>query len=115
MKSGTVSQKAGRYYVSILCEVEETQVKPKLEETGLGIDLGIKDFAICSNGEVHENINKTGKVRKLERKLKREQRSLSRKYKNLKKRGEKSATNKRANIDKNILRVQKLHASVEMK
>ncbi|MEH7464469.1 transposase [Bacillus thuringiensis] len=110
VKSGTVSQKAGRYYVSILCEVEETQVKLNLEKTGIGVDLGIKDFAICSTGEVHENINKTGKVRKLERKLKREQRSLSRKYKNLKKRGEKSATNKRANIDKNILRVQKLHA-----
>ena len=107
--SGTVSKKAGRYYVSMLCEVEGTQVKPKLEETGLGIDLGIKDFAICSTGEVHENINKTGRVRKLERKLKREQRSLSRKYENLKKRGEKSATNKRANIDKNILSVQKLH------
>ncbi|ENQ3106783.1 transposase [Bacillus cereus] len=110
VKSGTVSQKAGRYYVSILCEVEETKVKPKLEETGLGIDLGIKDFAICSTGEVHENINKTDKVRKLERKLKREQRSLSQKYENLKKRGETSVTNKRANIDKNILRIQKLHA-----
>ncbi|MEH6892254.1 RNA-guided endonuclease TnpB family protein [Bacillus sp. JJ864] len=91
-------------------EIEDTQVEPKLEETGLGIDLGIKDFAICSTGKVHENINKTGKVRKLERKLKREQRSLSRKYENLKKRGGKSATNKRANIDKNILSVQKLHA-----
>ncbi|MBR2679267.1 MAG: transposase, partial [Exiguobacterium sp.] len=44
-----------------------------------------------------------------EKKLKREQRSLSRKYENLKKRGEKTVT-KRANIDKNILRVQKLHA-----
>ncbi|MDC2867051.1 RNA-guided endonuclease InsQ/TnpB family protein [Bacillus sp. BP-3] len=110
VKSGTVSQKAGRYYVSILCEVEEAQVKLKLEKTGLGIDLGIKDFAICSTGEIHGNINETGKVRKLERKLKREQRSLSRKYENLKKRGETSATNKRANIDKNILSVQKLHA-----
>ena len=110
VKSGTVSQKAGRYYVSILCKVEEAQVKLKLEKTGLGIDLGIKDFAICSTGEIHGNINKTGKVRKLERKLKREQRSLSRKYENLKKRGETSAINKRANIDKNILSVQKLHA-----
>ncbi|PGT90118.1 RNA-guided endonuclease InsQ/TnpB family protein [Bacillus thuringiensis] len=108
VKSGTVSHKAGRYYVSVLCELEETKVKTKLEETGLGVDLGVKDFAICSNGEVHENINKTVKIRKIEKKLRREQRSLSRKYENLKKRGEKSVT-KRANIDKNILRVQKLH------
>ncbi|ANB62292.1 RNA-guided endonuclease TnpB family protein [Anoxybacteroides amylolyticum] len=50
------------------------------------------------------------KVRKLKKKLKREQRSLSRKYENLKKRGEKPATKRGANIDKNIFRVQKLHA-----
>lgn len=109
VKSGTLSQRAGKYFVSILCEVEEIQASPKLEENGLGIDLGIKEFAVRSDGKIHKNINKTRNVRKLEKKLKREQRSLSRKYENLKKRGEKPAT-KRANIDKNILRVQKLHA-----
>ena len=109
VKSGTISKRAGKYFVSILCEVEEIQSRPKLEENGLGIDLGIKEFAVRSDGKIHKNINKTRNVRKLEKKLKREQRSLSRKYENLKKRGEKSAT-KRANIDKNILRVQKLHA-----
>ncbi|MEZ2659223.1 RNA-guided endonuclease InsQ/TnpB family protein [Aneurinibacillus aneurinilyticus] len=110
VKSGTVSQKAGRYYVSILCEVDTTKHMTRLSKTGLGIDVGIKDFATRSDGVVHENINKTIRVRKLEKKLKREQRSLSRKYENLKKRGEKPATHKRANINKNILRVQKLHA-----
>lgn len=109
VKSGTISQRAGKYFVSILCEVEEIQARPKLEESGLGIDLGIKEFAVRSDGKIHKNINKTRNVRKLEKKLKREQRSLSRKYENLKKRGEKTVT-KRANIDKNILRVQKLHA-----
>ena len=109
VKSGTISKRAGRYFVSILCEVEEIRARLKLEGNGLGIDLGIKEFAVCSNGKIYKNINKTRNVRKLEKKLKREQRSLSRKYENLKKRGEKSAT-KRANIDKNILRVQKLHA-----
>ncbi|MBN7453240.1 transposase [Mycobacteroides abscessus subsp. abscessus] len=109
VKSGTLSQRAGKYFVSILCEVEEIQASPKLEENGLGIDLGIKEFAVRSDGKIHKNINKTRNVRKLEKKLKREQRSLSRKYENLKKRGEKTVT-KRANIDKNILRVQKLHA-----
>ncbi len=110
VKSGTISQRAGRYFVSILCEIENTNTKIKRNESGLGIDLGIKEFAVRSDGEVHKNVNKTENVRKLEKKLRREQRSLSRKYENLKKRGEKSATKLRANMNKNIFRVQKLHA-----
>lgn len=81
---------------------------------GIGIDLGIKDLAICSNGKTYKNINKTNKVKKLEKSLKRQQRKLSRKYeslkirnKNIKKRGEKSAT--RQNIQKQIAKVQKFH------
>jgi len=111
IRSGTISQKADKYYVSVLVEQNAPAVKEKAEQNtaGLGIDLGIRDFAVRSDGEVHENINKTVEVKKLEKKMKREQRSLSRKYENLKKRGEKSAAQKRANIDKNILRVQKLH------
>ncbi|WP_338754162.1 transposase [Bacillus sp. FJAT-52991] len=109
VKSGTVSQKAGRYYVSVLCEVEPQGKQPLVKNEGLGIDLGIKDFAVCSNGSVYKNINRSIRVRKLEKKLTREQRSLSRKYENLKKRGD-TAVTKRANINKNILRVQKLHA-----
>jgi putative transposase len=110
VKSGTVYQRAGSYFVSVLCEMEEVRVKPILNKIGLGIDLGVKDFATRSDRIVHENINKTGKVKKIEKRLKREQRSLSRKFENVKKRGEKPATNKRANIVKNILSVQKLHA-----
>ncbi|MEI5891464.1 transposase [Bacillus cereus] len=110
VKSGTIGKRAGRYFVSVLCELAETETKPTLKQTGVGIDLGVKDFAIRSDGIVHENINKTIKVKKVEKRLKREQRSLSRKFENIKKRGEQSATQKRANIDKNILRVQKLHA-----
>ncbi|CAM3884007.1 MULTISPECIES: RNA-guided endonuclease InsQ/TnpB family protein [Bacillus cereus group] len=110
VKSGTVYQRAGRYFVSVLCELEEMATKLALNAVGLGIDLGVKDFATRSDGIVHENINKTIKVKKIEKRLKREQRSLARKFENLKKRGEKSVTNKRVNIDKNVLRVQKLHA-----
>ncbi|WP_338754085.1 transposase [Bacillus sp. FJAT-52991] len=109
VKSGTVSQKARRYYVSVLCEIEPQGKQPTVKNEGLGMDLGIKDFAVCSNGSVYKNINCSIRVRKLEKKLKCEQRSLSRKYQHLKKRGEKAVT-KRANINKNILRVQKLHA-----
>ncbi|KXY77513.1 MULTISPECIES: RNA-guided endonuclease InsQ/TnpB family protein [Bacillus] len=109
VKSGTVYQRAGRYFVSVLCELEEMATKLALNKIGLGIDLGVKGFATRSDGIVHKNINKTIKVKKIEKRLKREQRSLARKFENLKKRGEKSVTNKRVNIDKNVLRVQKLH------
>ena len=48
------------------------------------MNLGIKDFAVLSDGTVKKNINRTEKIKKLEKKLKREQRSLSRKYEDLK-------------------------------
>ncbi|HDR3651160.1 TPA: transposase [Bacillus anthracis] len=110
VKSGTVYQRAGRYYVSILCEVTEVKPNSTLNAVGLGIDLGIKNFAVRSDGKTHKNINKTVQVKKIEKRLKREQRSLSRKFENIRKRGEQPVTNKRANINKNILRVQQLHA-----
>lgn len=49
IKSGTVSCKAGKYYVSVLVE-EHEQEKPELNDFGLGIDLGIREYAIISNG-----------------------------------------------------------------
>lgn len=104
--SGTVSYRAGKYYVTCLIDTE----KPKQEELndfGLGIDLGLSDFAIVSNGKVYKNINKTSKVKKLEKKLKREQRKLSKKYEDSKNKKKGGATYK--NIDKQILKVQKLH------
>lgn len=109
VKSGTVSQKADRYYVSILVDVDNIQVS-KSNNEGIGIDVGIKDFAICSNNKVYKNINKTSKVKKTEKKLKREQRKLSRKYESLKIRNKKEkggAT--RQNIQKQVVKVQKLH------
>lgn len=109
IKSGTISCKAGRYYVSVLVEQEETP-KLSLSGFGIGIDLGLKDFAICSNGKIYKNINKGSQVRKLEKKLKREQRSFSRKYESYKKQNnilKGGAT--RQNIQKQKLRVQKLH------
>lgn len=109
IKSGTVSIHAGRYYVSVLVE-ETDNVKPKLNNFGIGIDLGLKDFAICSNGKTFKNINKINTVKKLEKKLKREQRKLSRKYETLKKRNKKEGgTATRKNIQKQILKVQRIH------
>ena len=110
VKSGTVSQKADRYYVSIL--VEETYIKiSNPNNEGLGIDLGIKEFAICSNGNKFKNINKTSTIKKVEKKLKREQRKLSRKYESLKIRNKniKEGRATRQNIQKQVVKVQRLH------
>ena len=110
VKSGTVSQKADRYYVSIL--VEETDIKiSNPNNEGVGIDLGIKEFAVCSDGIKFKNINKTSTVKKVEKKLKREQRKLSRKYESLKIRNKniKEGRATRQNIQKQIVKVQKLH------
>ena len=84
IRSGTVSIKAGRYYVSALVEIPDTKIANN-SNNGIGIDLGLKDFAIVSNGKTYKNINKTARLKKLEKQLQREQRCLSRKYENLKK------------------------------
>ena len=107
--SGTVSKKANRYYVSVIIDVDDIKPQENINE-GIGIDLGIKDFAICSNKQTYKNINKTQRVKKLEKKLSREQRKLSRKYESLKLRNKKEkgeAT--RQNIQKQIAKVQILH------
>ena len=119
VKSGTVSQKADRYYVSILVEerdikISNSNIGIKISNTnneGVGIDLGIKYFAICSNGNKFKNINKTSTVKKVEKTLKREQRKLSRKYESLKIRNkkEKGGNATRQNIQKQVVKVQKLH------
>ena len=108
IRSGTVSVKAGRFYVSVLVEIPDVNINNNLNE-GIGIDLGLKDFAIISNGKTYRNINKSAGLKKLEKQLIREQRSLSRKYENLKK-GE---STQRANIQKQKLKVQKLHHKMD--
>ncbi|EGT0013631.1 IS200/IS605 family element transposase accessory protein TnpB [Clostridium perfringens] len=119
VKSGTVSQKADRYYVSILVEetdieISNSNIGMKIfnnNNEGIGIDIGIKEFAVCSDGIKFKNINKTSTVKKVEKKLKREQRKLSRKYESLKTRNknirEGRATSQ--NIQKQVIKVQKLH------
>lgn len=114
IKSGTVSIHAGRYYVSVLVEEPETQLEA-LTHQGLGIDLGLKDFAIVSNGKTYKNINKIKKIKNLEKKLKREQRSLSRKYEDLKKRNKISKEGEEAtrqNIQKQVLKIQKIYQTL---
>ncbi|MST68131.1 IS200/IS605 family element transposase accessory protein TnpB [Clostridiales Family XIII bacterium RF-744-FAT-WT-3] len=108
IKSGHVSIKADRYYVSVLIEIVDKKIFNNSNE-GIGIDLGLKDFAIVSNGKTYKNINKSARIKKLEKKLRREQRCLSRKYENLKKGG----PTQRTNIQKQKLKVQKLHHKID--
>ena len=108
IKSGHVSIKADRYYVSVLIEIPNNKIANNSNE-GIGIDLGLKDFVIVSNGKIYKNINKSAKLKKLEKQLIREQRSLSRRYENLKK-GE---SIQKPNIQKQRLKVQKLHHRID--
>ena len=108
IKSGHVSIKADRYYVSVLIEIPNNKITNYSKE-GIGIDLGLKDFAIVSNGKTYKNINKSARLKKLEKQLIRNQRSISRKYENLKK-GE---STQKTNIQKQRLKVQKLHHRID--
>ena len=116
--NGTVSYVAGRFYVSVVVDIDEKSKHNKdlescyaMQTKGIGIDLGVKDLAIVSDGKVFRNINKSSKVKGLEKRLRRGQRRLSRKYEFRKKKGGRTATSS-ANIDKQKLRVQKLHQRI---
>ena len=71
------------WFICVGIEIEDN--KEQLTNEGIGIDLGIKDLAICSDGNTYKNINKTQKIKKLEKRKRRLQRSISRKYLNNKK------------------------------
>lgn len=103
VRSGTISCKAGRYYISVLVDIQK-QDNEVSNSFGIGIDLGLKSLAICSDGSTYQNINKTYNVRKVEKSLKREQKKLSRKVVSIKRGG---TTQK--NFVKQNLKVQKLY------
>ena len=92
------------WYLSV--GIEQEEIKNKLTDVSLGVDLGLKDLAICSDGTVYKNINKTYGVRKIEKKLRRLQRQVSRKYENNKKGKEYVKTK---NIIKLEKRIQQTH------
>lgn len=71
------------WYVTVGIEYKDSTTLPSNE--GIGIDLGIKDLAICCDGNTYKNINKTQRVKKLEKRKRRLQRSISRKYEKNKK------------------------------
>lgn len=95
----------GKYwYVSVGVEKENPSVE--LTDESIGIDVGVKDLAICSNGMIFKNINKTKLVKKLEKRLRRLQRKISRKYE-LNKEGRKFV--KTSNIIKLEKQIRLLH------
>lgn len=116
VSSCTIEHKSNRFFISVLVKEETSCISSKSGfSKGKGIDLGLKEFAVVSDGQKFKNINKSKRVKSLEKRLKREQRSLSRKfehYKKIKKTtkgGETATKNQRKNLNKNIQRVQRLH------
>ena len=106
IKSGTITKIADRYFLSLIIKVKDIVKAENTGTKGLGIDLGIKDTAICSNGRVFKNINKTIKIKKLKKKLKREQRKMSRSYEYSK--SKKIKLKELKNFNKKKLKVQKI-------
>ena len=106
IKSGTISKVTDRYFLSLVMEVDDIVKTENTNTKGLGVDLGIKDTAICSNGKVFKNINKTKKVKKIKKKLKREQRKMSRSVEYSK--SNKIKLKECKNFNKKKLKVQRL-------
>ena len=106
IKSGTITKIVDKYFLSLIIEIEDTIKVTNTNTKGLGIDLGIKDTAICSNGKIFKNINKTIKIKKLKKKLKREQRKMSRSIEYSK--SKKIKLKECKNFNKKKLKVQKI-------
>lgn len=68
----------GKYwYLAVGIEINDLESEEK-SDVRLGVDVGLKELATCSDNKVFHNINKSKKIKKLEKKLKREQRKSSR-------------------------------------
>lgn len=75
------------WWLTVGVEMIRVENKQARKQAGIGIDLGIKELAICSDGTTEKSINKTSKIKKIEKKKRRVQRSISRKYEKNKKGG----------------------------
>lgn len=93
------------WWISVGIE-SEVDFSPTHSE-GIGIDLGLKDFAVVSNGEVYKNINKLSKVKKLEKKKRKLQRKVSRKYQYNKEGARYKKTCNRIKSEKQLLKLNK--------
>ena len=87
------------WWISVGIECPDS--REELSEQGIGIDLGVKDLAVCSDNHTYKNINKFQTIKKLEKRKRRLQRSVSRKYEQNKKKGKCCKT-------KNVIKKEKL-------
>ena len=104
IKSGHISKQANRYFVSVIIDTDISKPTSAYND-GLGIDLGLKEFAVLSTGKTYKNINKSRVIKTIEKRLKREQKRLSKKYENKKK----GVATLNKYIYKKISRIQKLY------
>ena len=96
------------WYVSVAIEVDDNTDNTTLTSNeGIGIDLGVKDLAVCSDKNTYTNINKTQKVKKLEKRKRKLQRSVSRKYNKNKKGDNYCKTNNIIKREKELLKISK--------
>lgn len=104
--NATISKRpSGKYFVSLL--VEETIKELPKTNSSVGVDLGVKDFAILDNGKIYNNNRFTSKM---EQKLKREQRKLSRRQLQAKKKGKNILDAK--NYQKQKIKVARIYEKV---
>ena len=91
------------WFLTVGIEAEAQEITSSND--GIGIDLGVKDLAICSSGHVYKNINKTSRVRRLKKKQRRLQRKISRKYERNKKGESYQKTRNIIKSEKQLLRL----------
>ncbi len=98
------------WYISV--GIEQEEIKEDLTDVSLGIDLGLKNLAICSNGTIFKNINKSNVVRKIEKRLKRLQKQVSRKYEKNKKGKEYVKTKNIIKLENHIQQIHRRLANI---
>ena len=92
------------WFLTVGIEIEEPASITSIKD-GIGIDLGVKDLAVCSSGRVYKNINKTSRVRRLKKKQRKLQRKISRKYERNKKGASYQKTRNIIKSEKQLLRL----------
>lgn len=104
IKSGYITKQANKYFVSVIIDIDISK-STSAYSNGLGIDLGLKEFAVLSTRKTYKNIHKLRLIRNIEKRLKREQKRLSKKYENKKK----GVATLNKNIHKKISKIQKIY------
>lgn len=100
------------WYLSV--GIEEEMPVVQLTGESLGIDVGIKDLAVCSNGMTFKNINKSKEVTRLKKSLKRKQRQCSRKYEKNKKGKEYVKTKNIAKLENQIKLIHRRLSNIRL-